>query len=1509
MREWLTFASSLQGPQLHLGVLAAAALAATITMLGALWLVLRGSEGGRLVRALALMAIAITGLAFDRAYGQRPPLTGDLDAFLPALWAFITIAAALSAATIETTRSALWLASVHGMSAIGLLVYVVLLAAVPGSSPVDWEIRRLIAFGSQLASGFLLLLGASYLSCGRTWVITRWAYLLTALGGISVVVWALASHPVPDVSNSLPAVAVLAMLGAGALWYGPIQRRTSARTWMSRLARLATQYPWSPSAVSIGITLGLAGLALVFGGSGSARDESRIAVGGVAWTPGLLVPFAFAVSLAVVVGRVQDRLAAARAVLFTFVLSGLLLAQKEVGNTVITLLIAAATLLVVRGTWLHVFTAGVIGSLALGLAYHLAPFFDFIPFTVRERIHLWLGGADMLQRGGHLVAARFVTFDVGGFWGIGIHQTPGLNLGRSIAALDTDFPLAIAGLYGGVVLLGIYIAHFTAFGLLQLHTVRCLRFGTDTKRARFQAGLLTALGCIPICSTVLNLAGAVTQLTPFTGVPVAFVSFGFTFLLGAFVIVAQALVVGDGTVLRARLRREAEHELRTASVDVHGVRLGKQRKDAPPDPRPARAPEPQPASPEPKPRRLARRNRSAHARGIRALRRGLRFQRFDAGLLLLTAALLASSTAFTIRLLEQYTDTALYLGHPRAYNSLRIEPVAGTLTFKVVEGPAGTKIGPLESGERLRLDSLWLEYKERQLLLRGACFDRDHFRLGVRIGSLGLLDAPKLPGVDRIVDPLVTVIHHPDSNDVVIPLGDIALREVIVRSTDDDHFVVEPASPASRFRLVDAEGSDRSSLEPLTWGEGFVLGQDPERPFVFTADGGDVCLEARGSALERFVLAFDGPTVLGNMSVRRLEVATRTVDVDFAIRVKEAAEAGIITAGSPQGPLEVIPHDPTARAEWDPTTRNLFNAVFQIDRLREPDGSVREVLAWRRPFYGDGSRTFRGDRDLDAWLIDGTRVLGLRDTYQFSRRLAQSSHLQEPERRGRLLDRRGRVVTEELAFGQTVNQLPGAGPLVGFSFEAQGIRDGLLRIFNGVLQGTQPQPNVWGEFSDLVEGRFRGPWGMDIELTIDADMQALLFEVLDDEVAALDRAEPSDVHRAQAVILGEGNELLAIAQLPDIGPILNVDSAVALKDLQARRPMSAPALDAFHRRTTMGSAAKILTTIVAFEDKTGVLIEDRNGMFQIDATGDAANGRSGFFGDSGGVLRSYRGRPIVPIHNYHGQSFGRTISMQDMVAHSVNTAASYLGLNVGRERFLEFIGTLRLDTAQDLLPAELNESPEFAFLIDRYARDSARTVPSQIGHIPANEVWTDSYTARLPLSGTSDYTILALSAGVSIVARNGTYHPPVLVRGVRKRKTGEYRSLAPPPAIPILAPEDAQTILKYMHETIRAGTATYFRRGMEAAMWEHTAGKTGTGETVIPVDRGDVYDRVRKPKTRDNKIFVAIWPTDRPQPYTIAVIFEQASHLDGRVALRAVRRIVEGLAILEDEADERLPTP
>ncbi|MDX9722453.1 MAG: penicillin-binding transpeptidase domain-containing protein [Myxococcota bacterium] len=1443
--EMLSQRFDLTAPQAHLVFLAAFAVAAVLCLLMTLLSLLRRADGGWPMRVAALSVVALSAMATQMA-ADIVGLDVQREAFsstgiAASAWCMVVLVS-----TVAVARSAVLMASAHGMLSLGTVVYLVLIRSVPEGVDPSWELARYADATVFLGTGHLLLLAVGFLSAKRQHWGTRLLYGSAVVGSILAMIDAIEVHPRPGMAS----YALLMVSVAGSVWvawwWRPRRGAREASRWLRRLGARYQEHTLS-SVMLFLMPLLVGMLGLLLGSSGSAREASRISLFGLEFSPALMVPFLFALAVGYFVGREEKRYSFWIGLALSALMAGLLLAQKEVGNAGVILLTAAVVLLVARGTLLQLALGGGIGMAAVALAYVFAPTVEAVPYTFRERIQLWLGGAEMMYRGGSLVASSHITYDLGGFWGIGVHQAPGLNLHSLLVALDTDFPLTTLGLSGGWLLLSAFVVFFSSFAIAMLVVIRRMSFDGDLTRARRQLPILAALWTVPVASTAINIAGAITQLTPFTGVPVAFVSYSSTFMLGTFASLAAFVVVANRDRLRADLRARA-----MASVPQQRRRLFAEQETGQGAAAPAEAR---------RPMRWWRawlsiaRHLRYGAWGLARLRlqQRLRLRSMDSGVLVLVVLLAGVAVAAERRLYERYTDTARYYSHPRLSGVWRFEPQAepdAALRWRLSSGPDVDVAMLLEEGQSLRMETLLMRFRKGRLEQRGYCFEPEQWAQGVRIGFAGMLDAPELPWVGGELGRRLSVLSSPlEKNQVVLPFGQVAMQHARIEMVEAgrykltplraEHTVLCPShtgelrphpsnilanSQASVFvRYADFIEALTAHRGELSLGEELAIGAVD--PIVFRIEAVDnaVCLVSSRS-LSDYPLSTVGPTVLGDTGIRRKRLGRVTVDFEFVERVKLLAERGALLASVTGDRIWVQDYSPEAREAWDEDFRKLFLSVFDIVQRENGRGERVEGLAWRRPFYSDGGRAFDGRRELDAFVIADGRVLGLADSMRFGRVLPTGRDPLDPERLGRLLDRNGRPLTELMQEERRIRStMSGGGALLGYAFEDSATRDGLLRVFAPLLAGVEPAPDPRAELEDLLAGQWRGAWGWDVRLSLDLEVQEAVFDILEDEVRKLKKKAPFDLHHGSIIVLGPGNEIYALAQMPDTGRLETVLDVSELKRLQRERPMQAAALDVFNRRTTLGSTIKLITLMTAFRHPEDALLEV-NGKYYIDARKDGANAVSGRFSDRA-LLSSWRGRPITPIQNYQGEAYGKVISVEDMVVHSVNTAAAYLGLNVGKEKFLEFFELTGLDQSVDLLPRPLSADGPFGHLIQRYPRDAATALPAAVAVIPENERWTLSYTARLPLSGTSDYSIFTLAAAVSAIARDGVYLKPRIVSAIQNRKSLERVDFEEAEQVRVFSPEAAEQMTHYMEQVIYRGTAKSFRRATSPEIWKKTGGK------------------------------------------------------------------------------------
>ncbi len=1249
----------------------------------------------------------------------------------------------------------------------------------------------------------------------------------------------------------------------------------------------------------------LGALALAFARGDTARQAARITLGGVSFTPALLVPFAFAPALGVLLGGRAFRGVTIWAVGLTALTVLVLVGQKEIGYTGVCLGVAAVTFLIARGNLLQLAAGGVLGVVGLGLAFELQPLMPIIPFTVRERILMWLGGAPLARRGGHLLIADRVTYDVGGYHGVGIHSTLGFEPVQVVNSLDTDFPLATLGLYGGFPWLLAYVVLFVLLTVL-LYDVARRQARFNSRRERYRLAVLVGLASVPVASTVINVSGGLTHLTPFAGVPAAFLSYGTFFLGGTIAIVLVFFVASQRRALAMRLKERALHELRLDELAEP---------TAPPlaaDPTRLMAPEPW------------WRNRSWAGFKLFIRRRVARFRVIgvDGGATAVIGAVIALGVLWTQTLHARFTDRPQVHTHPAlSGESVRLRPLAPGIWETPVdpdepEPPTGWA-GVMEDDETYRLGPLEFTYRDGYLLVRGGCWSFAKATVeGVSVGFEGLLDASlgDLSALGaRLTESLG--VSRERANDLVLPLSPVALRHILVTRLGSDQYRVEALS-SGRFVVYDAEGLQltppRRGSTVIRAGYSLGLADDErlrfelmERPDSDNPLLGEVCLINTARSVFQWRLSRWKDTLIGGPELLRRAPVERSVDFEFAEDIKRAAEGHVI--GLNGGRLRVTPWDPSSRATWDPLTRKRFSRIFRVRRERAAGGGTSEVLHWIRQFYRNGDTRVRFDdaRSVFArgWGGDSSMILGLRDPYRFSRRLPARTRTPAREE-GELLDRRGLPLARfDREAGRWRTAVQGAGTLIGYGFADRGIYGGLLRVFRKLLHGRPVRTRTLDEaLSEKVLNRDLDLIGVNVQLTLDGELQRRLQTIVDEEARALWELAlaAGDVAwrpRARLLVLGQDNAILGAASHPSLEPH-SLRSVMRASKAARVSPYEAAGLDTWHRTTTVGSTAKIGVLVAAAREPEVHFRDYGRDQLCINAEGDEEySDRQGCFVEKG-ILSSFRGQPIAALFNYGNSYIGGVTTVRRLIMKSENTSASYLAGRIGLDGLRDYYAQLGASgPGTDLLPMVLGRHPRFGVDIERWPRDALMASPARLGQLPRGEEWRLDYTVRLALSGFSDLNLLHVGMSAAIAARDGRHYPPFLVMAMRDLRDGQRVAVNPPPPLQVIPVRVARHLKSSMVATVRAGTAIGIKRYLrQGGLYAEVGAKTGTAETVRLDPAAEQRADRRKLRTQDHKFAAGFWPSTTREPFVVVAAFEYASHLDRRVALRMMARTIQVLS-------------
>lgn len=153
---------------------------------------------------------------------------------------------------------------------------------------------------------------------------------------------------------------------------------------------------------------------------------------------------------------------------------------------------------------------------------------------------------------------------------------------------------------------------------------------------------------------------------------------------------------------------------------------------------------------------------------------------------------------------------------------------------------------------------------------------------------------------------------------------------------------------------------------------------------------------------------------------------------------------------------------------------------------------------------------------------------------------------------------------------------------------------------------------------------------------------------------------------------------------------------------------------------------------------------------------------------------------------------------------------------------------------------------------------------------PSQQHWYQGETVSVTVGqGYNAFTLLQLAQATAVLANDGIYMKPHLVRRIIDPLSGSFTYPVPAPQYTIdLKPENLRIVREAMVDVVRKGTA---RRAFEGAAYQ-AAGKTGTAQVYSL--RGAKYkSSAIDERLRDHALFMAYAPADNPQ-IAVALIVE-----------------------------------
>ena len=357
--------------------------------------------------------------------------------------------------------------------------------------------------------------------------------------------------------------------------------------------------------------------------------------------------------------------------------------------------------------------------------------------------------------------------------------------------------------------------------------------------------------------------------------------------------------------------------------------------------------------------------------------------------------------------------------------------------------------------------------------------------------------------------------------------------------------------------------------------------------------------------------------------------------------------------------------------------------------------------------------------------------------------------------------------------------------------------------------------------------------GHDLYLTIDFDLQQLAENLLGEEAGAIIALDPKT------------GETLALASRPSFDPntlsreLSSEEWLAILKD--KRHPFTNRAIQGLY---PPGSTFKIVMAAAALET---------NGIDMTDTI--QCKGRFRF---GNRTFRDWKasGHGSMDLHN--------------AMTHSCDVYFYKMGNRLGIETIARYATLFGLGEKTGIdLPSE-----------------QSGIVPSaEWKERTRGEPWYPGETISVAIGqGYVTVTPIQMVKIIATIGNNGIAHQPHLVRGIRRRNTGEIETL--PPSKPIslgLQPNFVKAIQDSLASVVSDGTA---RRANSPLVT--IAGKTGTSQVIAL--RSDKEKETPK-EFRDHAWFVSYAPFENPQ-IAVAVLAEHSGH-GGSAAAPLARQLIE----------------
>ena len=455
--------------------------------------------------------------------------------------------------------------------------------------------------------------------------------------------------------------------------------------------------------------------------------------------------------------------------------------------------------------------------------------------------------------------------------------------------------------------------------------------------------------------------------------------------------------------------------------------------------------------------------------------------------------------------------------------------------------------------------------------------------------------------------------------------------------------------------------------------------------------------------------------------------------------------------------------------------------------------------------------------------------------------------------------------------------------IVGYSFARSQFKGNFEKVFDKVLLGQEKKKPWWS----LERATERTP-GNNLMLTIDDDLQLVVYAELSKKLQELNTRYQTNAFRGAAIVLNKEGEIMASASIPSYNPN-NLQSILrALEESTTDHWNSSYINRATHKSYPPGSTMKVIMSTLALDNKEQFLWPIGDGQYFI------KNNQSTF--SCTGYLSSFRGVDFgrYGIPDFGGSSHGQ-LTLDTALTRSCNNTFAFLALNAGWEMIQAYAERYGFNQQFDFLPYEMfKDDLQLVSRIDRGVRDPLTSLASRVP--------TPKDTLQLPQlarMGIGQWEILATPLQMATVAMTvgnlGVLPYPHIVAGIEDLTDQTVRRFPYPQKQEVLSSNVLAELVPMMQHVVQRGSGVRMTRSRIPyySLKDHVAGKTGTAEVE------DQYGR------KYNVVwFISFAPVENPQ-MAIAVVIEKGPIISGE-AVEVARSIWEKATLFYPES---FPTP